>query len=115
MKKTEKPESVRKFNIKDNEGVNDYLVVHEEFGRYHTRTTMYRSMNRHWTKPGELLLQVEDDGNDIVVKKWHSAGRKKKFDYSNFAELIVFMRTFLKVRPCLTAGTIAEEIDEEKY
>lgn len=115
MKKKATPTSVRKFNLKDHEGANDYVVVHEEFERYHSRTTMYRSMNPHWTKPGELLLQVEDDGNGIKVKKWHSPSKKREFDYGSFAELLVFMRTFLRVSPNLTMGSVAEEIDEENF
>lgn len=112
--KTDKPDAVRRFILKDHDGVVDYEVIHEEFGKYESRTTMYRSKGSHWTKPGELLLQIVDDGNGIKVKKWHSPNRKRELDYGVFAEMIVFLRTFLKACPCLTGGFIAEEVGEEK-
>jgi hypothetical protein len=116
--KFETPSNTRVFNLKDQQGNVDYTVIHEEFEKHVSQTTLYRSMDKLWSDPGEKLLQLRNDGNGFVMSYRHASFpklSKKKIElpYNSWAELFLLMKTVNVVDP-VYMGSVTEEIFTEK-
>jgi hypothetical protein len=75
-----------KYAIISKKGSYDYDIDFIE--TEHSKSySMYRSNAEHWTEPGEHILTITDDGNNMHL----NPKLKKELDYGQFAELTVLL------------------------
>lgn len=107
------PLKTRKFVLKDSDGVQDYTVIHEEFKESVRVTTMYRSENKIWIRPGEMILRVIDDGNGYFITHQEDRFTRGQIGYHTWANMFLLMRTIHTIEP-VYMGSITEEITNEE-
>jgi hypothetical protein len=75
-----------KHAVISKKGSHDYDIDFIE--TEHTKSySMYYSNAEHWTVPGEHILTITDDGDNIHL----NPKLKKTLDYGQFAELTVLL------------------------
>jgi len=80
-----------KYAIISKKGSHDYDIDFIET-EYSKSYSMYYSNAEHWTVPGEHILTITDDGNNIHL----NPKLKKTLDYGQFAELTVLLEFIRK-------------------
>ena len=93
-----------KYSIIKSKGSHDYdiQVIKSESS---TSYQMTRSHSELWTKPGEHILTITDDGNDMHF----NPKIKKAVDYSTFCEIAILIE-FIKN----SDKTLSEEYETYK-
>ena len=81
-----------KYAVISNSGTHDYNI--EFIETEHSKSySMYYSDAEHWTVPGEHILTITDDGNDMHI----NPKLKKTIDYAKFTELTILMNFIKKL------------------
>ncbi len=79
-----------KYAVISNKGSHEYNI--EFIETEHAKSySLYYSDAEVWTSPGEHILTITDDGNDIHF----NPKLKKTVDYAKFTELII-LTNFIK-------------------
>lgn len=77
---------MKKYMILDSKDSYEYDVVIEPT-KDGQKYTLFRSPNPEWDKPGEEILSITDDGDNMVL----SIDPKKTMDYAEVAELYLLL------------------------
>lgn len=81
---------MKNYTLINFEGVHEYDMIVDKLIDG-TMYTLKRSKNGLWTNPGETVMEVSDDGDNILFDK--KIG--KTMNYCDFAELYIMM-AFIK-------------------
>jgi hypothetical protein len=81
---------MKHYTLINTEGVHEYDMIVDKL-RDGTMYTLKRSKNELWSNPGEVIMEVSDDGDNIRFDKKIS----RTMNYCDFAELYIMM-AFIK-------------------
>lgn len=71
------------------DGRHEYNVIVEE-----DTYSLFYSPDEAWTRPNELVMKVEDDGNGFKIKQ----RRKSRLDYDEAVELSILFKLIYLIR-----------------